>query len=143
MKFSVNMVNNIICEGCGGTTRVAPSKVYNTDDLTCNCADTIGDEFPLEVILAAVKVIDEQPSIEDKKEVKPREHPNQKKFFEDDPEHVVNPDEVMEESEVREYLEGLKWQELLTAAKNNGVTKPPSTKADGLIELIIAKVFHE
>lgn len=37
MKFTVTGLSDIVCTGCGGTTRVAPKNVYDTDDLTCNC----------------------------------------------------------------------------------------------------------
>lgn len=37
MKFEISSGADIKCVGCGGTTRVAPNKVYNTFDLTCNC----------------------------------------------------------------------------------------------------------
>jgi len=38
-KFKVTGLSNIVCCGCGGITNVAPKRVYNTDDLTCNCED--------------------------------------------------------------------------------------------------------
>lgn len=133
MKFSVTGLSDIVCDGCGGTTRVAPNKTYNTDDLTCNC--NVG------VISDNSTIVNSTP--DDEAESTPRENPNQLKMFNESPEHVVNPDEAMEEPEVRKYLEGLQWQELLTAGKNNDVTKPPSADREELIKLIIAKVFHE
>ena len=39
MKFRVTGVVDIMCNGCGGTTRAVPKKIYDTNDLACNCVE--------------------------------------------------------------------------------------------------------
>jgi len=37
MRFEVSSNSDVKCVGCGGLTRVVTGKIYNTDDLACNC----------------------------------------------------------------------------------------------------------
>ena len=207
MKFKVTSVCDIVCRGCSGTTRVAPKRVYNTDDLTCNCEEDM-DEFEVTGITDIVGVDcsafnrvtpeevysldelqceetqdDEEPENDegnrppaddedtaqgivtpeqtikaepndpaDENAVKEdgaaidekKAKPVQGEMFVEAPENVINPaDDDMSEEDVRKYLKSLGWQELLEAAKNNEVIKPPKAKREELEELIIQKVFHE
>ncbi|RKY70850.1 MAG: hypothetical protein DRP97_03010 [Candidatus Latescibacterota bacterium] len=71
-----------------------------------------------------------------------REHKDQTKMFEEEPENVFE-EETMTREEVAAYLKGLKWQELLESAKNNGVAKEPKTKRDELELMILDAVFGD
>jgi len=145
VKFSVSKISDIICEGCGGTTRVAPSKVYNTDDLACNCPAE-GELFgkaDLDVLLD--KPIDNEPKPYHNSKVakaQARENKAQEKMFEEEPENVFE-EETMSREQVELYLKTLKWQELLNSASNNGVKKQPQIKRDELELMILDAVFGD
>jgi len=145
MKFSVSKISDIICDGCGGTTRVAPSKVYNTDDLACNCPAE-GELFGKEDLDALLdKPVDNEPKpLHNSKVAKAekRENKAQVKMFEEEPENVFE-EETMTRGEVETYLKTLKWQELLNSAANNGIKKQPSTKRDDLELMILNAVFGD
>lgn len=275
MKFRVTGISNIVCCGCGGTTNVAPKRIYKVEDLTCNCepheeamkfevthisdivmidtnettrvvpdgvyaidedgniqeinnanmdmfeepyhqftktacievvgqdgegnvlVQNVGDSsdrwvIPSEIFSETYEGVEIPPAADnligdeethgrvpteddtdgadtdgaddenvtqddvsgdgetqepeqngaatDEKQTKPV----QTEMFVEPPENVINPnDSDMSEDDVRKYLKGLGWQELLEAAKNNEVIKPPKAKREELEELIIQKVFHE
>jgi hypothetical protein len=128
MKFRVTSPTFIICPDCQGTTKVIAGYIYDTDDLACNCMkfDDYEDDEPTE-----------------KGEPMP-ENPNQGNLFDENPEYVINPDEDdMTKEEVREYLKGLKWPELLKVAKRNEVKKPQGADRAELERLIIEAVFYD
>lgn len=233
MRFNVTGTSNIVCCGCGGITHVAPKRVYQVKDLTCNCEDkgevfkfevshitdisgltngqstrvepdgvylinadgdieeimngnismfeepyhkyaktsnievigqdndgnvlvqNVGDSsdrwvIPSTVFNETYEPIETPPAANVNDDIVNHEkgfdfpEPTQTQMFVEEPENVIDPAETnMNEDEVRAYLKELGWQELLEAAKNNNVTKPPKANREELEEMIVQKVFHE
>lgn len=145
MRFKVSKIADIMCDGCGGSTRVVPNKIYNTDDLACNCPDD-GELFGREDKAALTdKVVDTEPKPNHNSKVAKannREKESQAKMFEEEPENVFQ-EETMTREEVAGYLKTLVWQELLNSAKNNGVKKQPKTNRDQLELDILDAVFGD
>jgi len=145
MKFTVSKVSDIMCDGCGGTTRVAPNNTYNTDDLTCNCVPE-GELFGKADLDALMdKPVDNSPKPNHNAktaQAEQRENPAQVKMFEEEPENVFE-EETMTREEVAAHLKALKWQELLNSAANNGVKKNPNIKRPQLEEMILDAVFGD
>lgn len=146
MKFKVSKLTDIICEGCGGVTRVTPQYTYKIDDLTCNCpheGELFGRADKAELTDAP---IDNTPKPKSNSKVQKAANmanrDKQTKMFEEEPENVFE-EETMTREDVAEYLKGLVWQELLNSAKNNNVAKPPSVKRDELELMILDAVFGD
>ena len=145
MRFKVSKMSDIVCEGCGGTTRVSPQYVYSISDLTCNCPRE-GELFGrADVAMLTDKVVDTKPKPNHNSKdalANNREKDEQAKMFEEEPENVFE-EETMTRKEVTAYLKTLKWQELLNSAKNNDVQKQPSVKREELELLILDSVFGD
>lgn len=148
MKIRVSRLTDVMCDKCGGTTRLSPEFLYDTiKDFACNCPRD-GELFGREdVDKLEDKPVDNEPKpLHNSKVAKAanREKKSQSKMFEEEPKNVFDAEEDdLDEHGVRIYLRTLKWQELLEAGKNNDVQKPPEMKREEFEELIISKVFHD
>ena len=153
MRFRVTQRTVIVCTVCEGQTVVSPENnyVYDTRDLTCNCdAEPIEEAEP---IRQQQELFDEprEPDVEVDNSHLGRgswtpDNENQAIMEFEEPLEQDDIPAMVEESEMNraetaDYLKSLKWNELLKAGSNNGITKPNGAKRDDYEIIILDHVF--